>query len=117
MIGHTFSKIYATNLNTILSSDLNRRNCKAKGQAGFKEDYQTMEHILTLWDIIEEAQHHSKKFYNCFVCFHFDSIPRATLFERLRDIDIFEILLTTIMWFNEMVVGRLRAIEGLSDPI
>ena len=35
MIGHTFAKLYATALNTMLSSELDRRGCRAKGQANF----------------------------------------------------------------------------------
>ena len=82
MIGHTFAKLYATTLNTILPSELDKRNCRTKGQAGFRTDYQTMDHIFTLWAIIKEARHHSKKVYYCFVEFHkaFDSIPRAAHF-------------------------------------
>ena len=78
-----------------------------------------MDHIFTLWAIIKEVQHHSKKVYCCFVDFHkaFDSIPRAALFQRLRDIGISKILLMTIMRLYEIVIGRLKTIEGLSDPI
>lgn len=119
MIGHTFSKLYATTLINILSSELNMRNCRAKGQAGFKVDYQTMDHRFTLRAIIEEAYHHSKKLYYYFVDFHkaFDSIPRVALFQRLRNIGISEILLKAIIRLYEIVIGRLRTIEGLSNPI
>ena len=47
----------------------------------------------------------------------FYSIPRAVLFLRLRDIGISEILMMTIMRLYETVVGRLRTIKGLFDPI
>lgn len=39
MIGHTFAKLYATALNTMLSSEIDRRGCRAKEQAGFQADY------------------------------------------------------------------------------
>ena len=39
MIGHTFAKLYATTLNIILSSELERRACRARGQDGFQDDY------------------------------------------------------------------------------
>lgn len=119
MIGHTFVKLYAPALNTILSSELDRRNCRAKGQVRFRADYQTVDHIFTLRAIIEEARHHLKKVYSCFVDFRmaFDSIPRAALFQRLRDIGISKILLTAIMRLYETVIGRLRTTEGLSNPI
>ena len=35
MIGHTFAKLYATALNTMLSVELDRIGCRARGQAGF----------------------------------------------------------------------------------
>ena len=78
MIGHTFAKLYATALNTMLSNELDRRGCRAKGQAGFRADYQTMDHVFTLRAIIEEARHRSQKVYCCFVDFRkaFDYVPR-----------------------------------------
>ena len=39
MIGHTFYRFYATTLSTILSSELDSRNCRATGQARFRVDY------------------------------------------------------------------------------
>jgi hypothetical protein len=48
MVGHTFSKLYATILHQWLSDDLESRHLRAKGQAGFRLDYQTTDHIFTL---------------------------------------------------------------------
>lgn len=61
MIGHIFAKIYATTLKIILLGELDRRNCRAIGQSNFRADYQTMDHILNLWVVIEEAGHHFLK--------------------------------------------------------
>jgi hypothetical protein len=55
MVGHTFSKLYATVLHMKLSRELERRLLRARGQAGFHSTHQTIDHILTLWAIIEEA--------------------------------------------------------------
>ena len=83
MIGHTFAKLYATALNTMLSSELDRRGCMARGQVRFRANYQTMDHVFTLRAIIEEARHRSQKVYCCFVDFRkaFDYVPRLALFQ------------------------------------
>ena len=78
-----------------------------------------MDHIFTLWAIIEEARHKSEKVYCCFVDFRkvFDSVPRVALFERLREIGISEMLRIAIMRLYERVTSRLRTTEGFSIPI
>ena len=45
MVGHTFSKLYATVLHSKLSSDLEQRNLRARGQVGFRPTHQTIDHI------------------------------------------------------------------------
>jgi hypothetical protein len=96
MVGHTFSKLYATVLHMKLSKELDQRSLRARGQAGFRPAHQTIDHIFTLQAIIEEARHRSSKVYCCFVDFRkaFDSVPREALFQRLRDIGISQTLLT-----------------------
>jgi hypothetical protein len=47
----------------------------------------------------------------------FDSVPWEALFQRLKDIGIFDTLLTTIMRLYELVLGRLRTVQGISDFI
>jgi hypothetical protein len=48
MVGHTFSKLYATILHQWFSEELERRRLRARGQVGFRPDYQTIDHIFTL---------------------------------------------------------------------
>jgi hypothetical protein len=97
-LGHTFSKLYATVLHLKLFGELERQR-RAKRQDGFCPGHQTIDHILTLKAIIEEAQHRSSKAYCCFVDFQkaFDFIPREALFQRLTDIDISDTILSAIM--------------------
>jgi hypothetical protein len=99
MVGHTFSKLYATTLHLQLFEELKRRNLQGRGQAGFRPRYQIMDHILTLWAIIEEVRHHSSKVFCCFVDFQkaFDSVLQEAMFQRLRDIGVSKILIVAIM--------------------
>jgi len=119
MIGHIFAKLYAIVLNAMLSSEVDKKGCRARGMAGFRTNCQTLDHIFTLCAIIEEARHRSEKVYCCFVDFYkaFDFVPMIALFGRLREIGISEMLLTAIMRLYETVVGRLRTSEVFSNPI
>jgi hypothetical protein len=57
MVGHTFSKFYATTPHRKLSSELKCRHLRARGQAGFRRAHQTIDHTFTLRVIIGEARH------------------------------------------------------------
>jgi hypothetical protein len=48
VVGHTFSKLYATALHLKLLRELERRKLKDRGQVGFRPEHQTIDHILTL---------------------------------------------------------------------
>jgi len=82
-----------------LSRELERRQPRAKGQARFQHEQQTIDHILTLWAIIEEVHHRSLKVSCCFVDFQkaLDYVSCEALFNRLRDIGISDTLPTAIM--------------------
>ena len=81
MVWHTF-KSYATTLHILISRELNHRHICAKGQVGFRGEYQTMDHIFSLWSITKELQNRSLKVYRCFVYFPkaIDFVPRTALF-------------------------------------
>ena len=55
MVGHTFSKLYATALHSGLFSFLEQKQLRARWQAGFRPNHQTIDHIFTLRALIEEA--------------------------------------------------------------
>ena len=107
MVGHTFSKLYATFLHMKLSRDFEQRNLRAQGQARFRPAQQTIDHIF-FQAIIEEARHHSLKVHCCFADFRkaFDSAPREDLLQHLENIGVPSILLTAIMRLYESVRRR-----------
>ena len=43
--------------------------CRSAGQVGFRKGFTTLDHILTLQDLIEESRAHNKRIYCCFVDF------------------------------------------------
>ena len=63
MIGNTLSKLYATILDAYMSSFVDNLKLCAHGQVGFRRDHQTIDHILTLCAIIEEARYNGKLVY------------------------------------------------------
>ena len=111
-----FAKLYMTALNVVLSSELDRKGCRARGKTSFRADFQTMDHIVTLHAIIKEARHISMKVYCCFVDFRkaFDSISRMDLFERLWEIGILEMLLLLLdymrLWWVDSEPLRISQI-------
>jgi hypothetical protein len=119
MVGHTFSKLYPTVFHLKLSRELERRQLSARGQVGFRLEHQTIDHILTLRAIIEEARHRSSKLYYCSVDFQKDlcSLLKVALFQRLRDIGISDTLLSSTMCLYESFIGRLCTAHEISDFI
>lgn len=76
-----------------------------------------MDHIFTLQTTIEETRHYSSKAFYYFVDFrkHFDSIPREAMLQKLKDIGISKIHITTVMHLYEVVLGHLHTTHGLSN--
>ncbi|MCO5596759.1 hypothetical protein L7F22_050828 [Adiantum nelumboides] len=121
MIGHYLAKIYGSILERELSVWAERHGHRARGQAGFRRGFSTLDHILTLRALIEErrAQGDRRRLYCCFVDFRkaFDSVPRFRLMQRLQDIGVPEAIRWGIYPLYESVTGRVRAPGGFSDGI
>jgi len=54
---------------------------RAKGRAGFRKDFRTIDNLFILRTLTEQAKFQKKKLYICFVDFKktFDTIPRDLL--------------------------------------
>jgi hypothetical protein len=57
-----------------------------EAQAGFRQDYSTVDHILTICELIERCQEYRKPLYICFVDFEkaFDSVEMNALWTALQ---------------------------------
>ena len=61
---------------------------RAKGQAGFRVQHSTIDHLVTLRVCIEESRRQGKPLFLCFVDFKkaFDMVPRQKLQDRMQQI-------------------------------
>ena len=72
---------------------------QAKGQAGFRRNHSTMDHLLTLRIIAEECHNNKSDLFCCFLDFRkaFDIVPRNNLWNRLEELKVpFELRAATI---------------------
>ena len=84
------AKLFAMVLETRMSQWTEDRALRADGQAGFRKDHRTTDHVFIMRTLIQNAKKSRKKLYCCFVDFKkaFDSVPRTRLWEVLSDIGI-----------------------------
>lgn len=82
MVVHTLLKVFAMTLDEFISNCTKTHNRFALGQDGFRRNYYTIDHILSLCATIKEAHAKKQKVYCCFVDFHktFDTLLRHPLF-------------------------------------
>ena len=80
------AKLFAMILETRLSTWAEGHNLRAEGQAGFRKDHRTVDHVFILSTLISKAHKSKRKLYCCFVDFRkaFDSIPRHCLWQVLK---------------------------------
>ena len=80
-----FSKLFTCVLNERIKSFLDDNNLLGQEQTGFRNGYSTMEHLFTLYGIIDILQSKSKKLYCAFLDLEkaFDTINRAYLWEKI----------------------------------
>jgi hypothetical protein len=73
-----------------LSSWVEKKGLRARGQAGFRKDFRTTNNLYILQTLIEQSIHKRKKVYCCFVDFHkaFDTMPRDLLWQVLAEMGI-----------------------------
>ena len=61
-----------------------------KGQAGFRSEHSTMDHLVTLRIIVEKCRNDKSNLFCCFVEFRksFDTVPRNNLCNRLEELKV-----------------------------
>ena len=80
------AKLYAMVLETRATAWAEHMKCRAKGQAGFRKDFRTVDQIFIIQTLVQQARKSKRKLYCCFVDFRkaFDLVPRQTLWNILE---------------------------------
>jgi hypothetical protein len=116
-VGPVLAKVFAMILEAWLSSWAKERGLRAKGQAGFRKDFHTMDNLYILRTLIEQSTHKCKKMYCCFMDFRktFDTVSRALLWQVLAKMGIEGRFMQCLQnMYNQDNVRVMQPIEGLS---
>ncbi|KAL3677228.1 hypothetical protein R1sor_027176 [Riccia sorocarpa] len=115
MIANFFAKLFGTLIDRRLSSWCEDHGVRTEGQAGFRKNYSTTDHSLTLRVLMENAKKCRKPLFLLFVDFRraFDSVTRSQIWERLHEIGVPEDLRNAIAVLYATVQVKLgRHDEG-----
>ena len=104
------SKIFTTILNKRLIIFGNKFNIIPEEQAGFREGYSTIDHIYTLYAMIQKQFSNNRKLYVAFIDYRkcFDSINRNALFHILESNGIKGNMLSIIKSLYLNVLASVR---------
>jgi hypothetical protein len=84
------SKVYTNILNKRLTNWAKSQDVIMEEQAGFRAGYSTMDHIFTLFSVVQKYLYKNKKLFVAFVDFKkaFDSVNRNCLWTVLRKVGV-----------------------------
>ncbi|MCO5565063.1 hypothetical protein L7F22_018734 [Adiantum nelumboides] len=90
---------------------------RTHGQAGFRKDHSTINHLVTLRVLMEESRLKGKGLYCCFVDFKkaFDMVPRENLWKRMKELQMPNEYMLAIFRIYEKVVCQVRMGDEISD--
>ena len=85
-LSNTLGKLFNTILYNRLIEKLLNTNIVSPAQAGFRKDHRTLDHNVTLFNLIKKYIPKGKYLYTCFVDFQkaYDTIPREALKQKLE---------------------------------
>ena len=99
MIRPLLAKLYGIILEKKINEWLEMEGKQAKGQASFRRNHSTTDHLVTLRIIAEECRNNKSDLFCCFVDFRksFDTMPRNNPWNRLEELKVpFELILFVI---------------------
>lgn len=117
-VGAVFGKLYAVLLDRRLSSLAEKAGWRAEGQAGFRPEKSTMDHVFVLRHLIEATQADSRSapLFCCFVDFRkaYDKVRRDMLVQRLAELGVHGHMLQAIaqMYWEAPLVPKLGTALG-----
>ena len=115
-VGHVLGKLYALVVNARLTTWLEERGLRARGQAGFRRGRSTVDNCFILRALAERARARGVKLFLCAVDFEkaFDSVDRELLWAALRRAGIGGDMLRAVQAMYADVPVCVRSTEGLS---
>ena len=117
-IGAVFGKLYSVLLDTRMSNVAEKEGWRAEGQAGFRPEKSTVDHVFVLRHLIEASQGHrtSKPLFCCFVDFRkaYDMVRRDLLVKCLAELGVHGCMLQAIvqMYWDAPLVPRIGTMLG-----
>ena len=110
------AKLFNTMLEMKTSSWAEEAQKRATGQAGFRKEHRTTDHLITLRVLMDECRLRGRTLSFCFVDFKkaFDTVPRGGLWKRMQEIEVPLALRVGISRIYEKVLCRLKQTQGMS---
>ncbi len=89
-VGPILAKLFVMILEKRLSEWVEQHGLRAKGQAGFRKDYCTIDQLFILRTLIEQSKAKKKPLYCYFVDFKkaFDIVPHEVLWQVLASLGV-----------------------------
>ena len=115
-VGHVLGKLYALVLTARLTTWLEARGLRAKGQGGFRAGYRTVDNCFVLRAIAERCRANRTKLYGCAVDLTkaFDSVNREFLWTALQRSGVGGAMLQAVKAMYANVPVCVKTSEGLS---
>lgn len=115
-VGTLLAKLYATVINTRITTWAEDNYLRARGQGGFRKDHRTTDQIFVLRTLIEQQRMAGTPLYVCFVDFQkaYDTVPRDQLWGKLERMGIKGFILDAIRALYADVPVCVRTRQGLT---
>jgi len=114
MISPILAKLYGIILEKKINGWLEMEGKRAKGQASFRRNHSTTEHLLTLRIIAYKWRNNNSYLFCCFVDFRkaFDTVPRSNVWNRLEELKVHFELRAAAIRLYEKVIAKFKNNEG-----
>lgn len=114
---NTSAKLFSALLYSRLNQWVKSAKILHELQAGFRENYSTVDHIFTLFNIAEIYRNKQKKLYAVFVDFRaaFDSVDREALFYKLYRTGVSSKIINTLRALYENNIAYVWDGNGISE--
>ena len=110
-------KLFTSCINSRLTAFLNENNTIQENQAGFRENYCTLDHIFVLNSVIELYLAKRKRVYSAFIDYRkaFDLVDRSSLWLKMLSYDIQGKLLRIIKNIYDNIKSCVKVGNHISD--